>query len=149
MAEQCDSQVLRERMARIRNRMSSEVSVLKEDAHRLLDWRWYVEQSPWLSLSAAAVLGFWLIPGHHVTPTVKLDDKSIEDLIQKGAVKVQTAKKKTSLTRSLLSLGATLALKTAWNQFGPQLMAQLAVPGLSPQPPQPPQPARQPQEARR
>jgi len=44
MAEQCDSQVLRERMARIRNRMSSEVSVLKEDAHRLLDWRWYVEQ---------------------------------------------------------------------------------------------------------
>jgi len=147
MADQCDSQILRERMARIRNRMSCEASVLKEDAHRLLDWRWYVEQSPWLSLSAAAVMGFWLVPGHRVTPTVKLDDKSIEELIHKGAVKVQTAKK-TSLTRSLLSLAATFALKTAWNQYGPQLMAQLAVPGLSPKP-MPPQPAQQPQEARR
>src|SRR5581483_6310489 len=146
MADHCDSQALREQMQRIRNRMTTEAEVLKVEPHRLLDWRWYVKQSPWLCVGTAAALGFWLVPGHRITPTVKLDDKSIEELLQKGAVRVQPVKKQTSLTRSLLSLAATMALKTAWNHYGPQLMAQFAGPAFAPPAPQP---IRQPQEARR
>jgi hypothetical protein len=89
MAAQTDAETLQLRMQRIRNRMHAKVDGLRLDAENLLDWRYYVCQFPWSSALAAAAVGFWLTPGHRVTPTVKLDNRTIDNLIDRGVMRVE------------------------------------------------------------
>jgi hypothetical protein len=53
---------IRRKMAAARNQLRTDVQSLVRSARVKTDWRHYVEQYPWLCLSAAALVGFWLVP---------------------------------------------------------------------------------------
>jgi hypothetical protein len=114
---QCDSGDLRRRMQHLRERMSVEAQLLNDDAQRLLDWRHYVARYPWWCLGAAAAAGFWLIPGHTVTPTVKLDQASVDELVHQGASR---SEQRGQWPRSLLSLAGDIGWRLAMGYLGQQ-----------------------------
>lgn len=87
MTAPVDGERLQLRMQRIRNRMHARVDGLRLDAESLFDWRYYVCRFPLSSLLSAAVMGFWLTPGRLVARTVKLDDGTIDNLIDRGAIR--------------------------------------------------------------
>lgn len=89
MTAPADGERLQLRMQRIRNRMHARVDGLRLDAESLFDWRYYVCRFPLSSLLSAAVVGFWLTPGRLVARTVKLDDGTIENLIDRGAIRTE------------------------------------------------------------
>jgi len=122
----CDSDILRMRMHGLRNRMSGEVRSLKGNAHRLLDWRLYVARFPIGSVAAAALLGFWLAPGHTVTPTVKLDNRSMDEIARKGAIQVESLKKRKTLRSALLGMAGNMLWKTAVGYLAQQAGKQMA-----------------------
>jgi hypothetical protein len=127
MAAQTDSEMLRWRMQRIRSRMHAKVDGLRLDAESLLDWRYYVCQFPLSSILSAAVLGFWLTPGRRVTPTVKLDDRTIDDLVNRGVMRVEwPAPPKTPWWRPVGTLAMNLVAKAALAYIGQQLVRQTA-----------------------
>lgn len=127
MTAQPDSAQLQARMQRIRSRMHAKVDGLKLDAESLLDWRYYVCQFPLGSVLTAAVLGFWLTPGHRVTPTVKLDDRSIDHLIERGAVRVEApTSPKRPWWRPLGGLALNLLSKAALAYVGQHLVRETA-----------------------
>ena len=57
-----ESSDLRERMARIRDGIPEDVDQIVEQARELADWRNFVKQHPWITLSAAAMVGFMAVP---------------------------------------------------------------------------------------
>lgn len=89
MTAPTDGERLQLRMQRIRNRMHARVDGLRLDAESLFDWRYYVCRFPLSSLLLAAVMGFWLTPGRLVARTVKLDDGTIDNLIDRGAIRTE------------------------------------------------------------
>jgi hypothetical protein len=89
MTAQLESEILRLRMQKIRNRMRAQVDSLRLDAESLSDWRYYVCRFPLSSTLTAAALGFWLMPGHKVTPTVRLTKGTIDHLVERGAAQAK------------------------------------------------------------
>lgn len=126
VAAPSDSDQLRRRMQKIRNRMHAKVDGLKLDAESLTDWRYYVCQFPLSSTLTAAALGFWLMPGRRVTPIVKLDNRTIDNIVERGAARLEPVVK--PWWKSLLLLGATFAAKSALAYAGQQLLQQMAPP---------------------
>ncbi len=91
--------------------MHRRAGVIREDARRMLDWRNYLGSWPIAGLAIATLAGYWLMPGRRVTPTVKLDEASIEDLIRRGGVKVQQPVRKESWLRNIVRMAGDMALK--------------------------------------
>jgi len=107
--------------------MHAKVDGLRLDAESLTDWRYYVCQFPLSSVLSAAALGFWLTPGHRVTPTVKLDDRTIDNLVDRGVVRMETAApSKAAWWRPLGSLAVNLLGKAALAYVGQHLVRQQA-----------------------
>jgi hypothetical protein len=53
---------IRKRMELVRIQMRADVQALIRNARIKTDWRHYVERYPWLTMGAATLLGFWLVP---------------------------------------------------------------------------------------
>ena len=53
---------IRERMAMIRLRIDEQSDEVVAQVNALSDWRSYVRRHPWVSMGAAAVLGYVLVP---------------------------------------------------------------------------------------
>jgi hypothetical protein len=96
------------RMQRIRNRMHVKAEVLRVDAQSFFDWRSYIERYPWSCVAAAAVIGFWLMPGPRVMPTVKLAEDSMDELVRREAQRIQPARRIPPWLASLGGLGFRL-----------------------------------------
>lgn len=112
------------RMQRIRNRMHAKVDVLREDAQQLFDWHYYFNRFPWAALGGTALIAFWLAPGHRVTPTVRLSENSIDELIRKGGIQLpppRSAKK--SWTGMLLGMASNMAIDMAMG-YASQMLQQ-------------------------
>ncbi len=62
---------VREEMRLIRSNLDEEVETLAASTRVLFDWRSYIRSAPWLSLGAAALAGYLLMPSKPkvVTPT--------------------------------------------------------------------------------
>ena len=62
---------IQRRMAQIRHEMHQEVQGAVQGARTLTDWRSLVKSYPWLSLSVAAAVGYFVVPKRRKeTPTV-------------------------------------------------------------------------------
>jgi hypothetical protein len=96
MTAPTDGERLQLRMQRIRNRMHARVDGLRLDAESLFDWRYYVCRFPLSSLLSAAVMGFWLTPGRLVARTVTLDDGTIDNLVDRGAIRAEPSRQSTA-----------------------------------------------------
>ena len=53
---------IRDRMAMIRHRIDEQSDEVLAQVNELSDWRSYVRRHPWVSVGAAAVLGYVLVP---------------------------------------------------------------------------------------
>ena len=53
---------IRDRMAMIRQRIDEQSDEVVAQVNELSDWRSYVRRHPWVSVGAAAALGFVLVP---------------------------------------------------------------------------------------
>ena len=53
---------IRERMAMIRQRIDEQSDEVAAQVNALSDWRSYVRRYPWISVGAAAALGYVLVP---------------------------------------------------------------------------------------
>jgi hypothetical protein len=104
---------LRQQMRQIRREMGEDVEELVVQAERLMDWRYYVQQYPWVMVGAAAAAGFFLVPRR--TVTLPTDEQTLSRLAQRIPVmmpKPPEAKKPT-LFGSLLQMGTNLAMRAA------------------------------------
>ena len=111
------------RMQRIRNRMHAKVDLLRIDAQSILDWRYYVAQFPWWSVAIAAAVGFWRTPGPRVTQTVKLDEHSMDELVNRGAVNGEPPRSTASWLQPLGGMAFNLATKALLGYVSQRLMA--------------------------
>jgi hypothetical protein len=64
---------LREEMRQLRSHMDADVDSIVENTRGLLDWHSYFESAPWISLGAAALAGYLLVPSKVRTTQVDLE----------------------------------------------------------------------------
>jgi hypothetical protein len=57
-----EAEEIRERMALIRQRIDEQSDEVVSQVSALSDWRSYVRRHPWVSVGAAAALGYVLVP---------------------------------------------------------------------------------------
>lgn len=77
--EQADE--IRDRMQRLRMRLDCEVERVREQTDNLLDWRVQVRKHPLAAAGLVAALGYLVVPGRRVTSSVRLNDESIQELV--------------------------------------------------------------------
>ena len=63
---------IRERMALIRQRIDEQSEEVAAQVTALSDWRSYVRRYPWISVGAAAMLGYVLVPSRAQADTERL-----------------------------------------------------------------------------
>jgi hypothetical protein len=61
---------IQRRMAQVRHELHVEVREVVQGAHSLTDWRSRVRNHPWLTLGAAAAVGYLIVPKRREAPTV-------------------------------------------------------------------------------
>lgn len=109
-------------MKQIRARMHVRADLLRGDAQRLFTWRTLYARWPWGCLGTAAFLGFWLMPGRHVTPRVRLDEKSLDELVRRGGVRIEASSEKPNNWRnSLFSMASNMLWRGALAYVSQQL----------------------------
>lgn len=69
---------IRQEMANIRGRIDEHSHEVVTRTIELSDWRFYVRRYPWASVTAAAVVGYAIVPKRRETPEWGLDDQSDE-----------------------------------------------------------------------
>ena len=62
MSENQQADAIRREMAAIRSDLHEDVHDLVETARQMSDWRYYVRRFPWMSVAAAAAVGFLVVP---------------------------------------------------------------------------------------
>jgi hypothetical protein len=122
---------LRQEMRTIRRELGDDVEELVEQAERLMDWRYHVERYPWGCLGAAALAGFFLVPGRTVVSPV--DEQTLTNLVERFSPveKKETVKKSTLFNWALtaaLGLASRAALAYATQQVSKIVAAQMPPP---------------------
>lgn len=69
---------IRRRMATIRGRIHEHSDEVATRTQELSDWRFYVRRYPWASVTAAAVIGYAIVPKRRETADLDLDDQPDE-----------------------------------------------------------------------
>ena len=95
-------------MDRIRGRMHVKVDRLRMNAEQWFDWRFHVARHPLSSALLAAAVGYWLMPGKRVPTKVQLDEKTIENLVSQGALRMEVPPP-ARVSRWWVPLGAMVA----------------------------------------
>jgi len=128
------AETLRREMRSIRRELGDNVEELVENAERLMDWRYYWERYPWGIISAAALLGYFVVPRRMVAMSV--DGLSLDDLAQRlaPAITSRAAKKesKPGWMSGLLSLGVGMLSKAAAGYASQYLTQVLSQPPAQP-----------------
>jgi len=62
MSEQRDMSDLQSEMKRVRGELGKDVADLIESTRDVMNWQYYVRRYPWVAVSAAVLLGYFLAP---------------------------------------------------------------------------------------
>jgi hypothetical protein len=109
---------IRRQMQITRQRVGVEVGEVVDGARQLADWRFYPRQFPWLTLGAAALAGFAIIPSRAETiERVVPDAKALAKLVKEHQIVLDPGGKK---AKQAGVLGAILAA-------GGSALARLAI----------------------
>lgn len=105
------------RMEAVRLTAGEEVESIVQSARTLSDWRYYVKNHPWLCASAAAGLGFMLIPRKKAPRTPEVNDaKELIELLKKHHVRGVTVEgPPTGLLKTVVGLAAPFVIRSAMN----------------------------------
>lgn len=117
---------IRERMAQVRCDMGADVQQIVDSARTMTDWRYYVEQYPWLCLGAAAALGYLAVPNrvHMLRP----DAQSLAELAKRDKiiVKASPQARPNGYGSMLAGMVAKAALRGATAYFAAKLTKKAA-----------------------
>lgn len=78
---------LQRQMAQLRSDVQVDVGEVIDRAEELTDWRYYVERHPWICVSAAAVIGYLLVPPRY--EIVSPDAKTLLKLAERNRLVVE------------------------------------------------------------
>ena len=110
---------IQRQMAQIRHDMHQEVQGAVQGARTLTDWKSLVRSYPWLSLSVAAAVGYFVVPRRRSdAPTVvAVAARSPEFLASAGAENKQERARSTGwgVTATAFSLLAPIVVRAAQN----------------------------------
>jgi hypothetical protein len=107
---------IQRRMAQIRRELHENVRDAVEGAQSLTDWRSHVRHHPWLTLGAAAVVGYLIVPKRREQPApaiVAVAPAAAPAISQ--AVKAEPKKKRWGIIGSAVGLLAPIAVRAAQN----------------------------------
>ncbi len=113
---------IRRSMAYVRHELDDEVDEIRESAHTLADWHYYIKNYPWACIGAAAAIGYMVVPRKLVIE--RPDPETLEKLARKNHLVVDRKPEKqakTGLLGTAFSFVGGLVLKTAMTQLGHQL----------------------------
>lgn len=108
---------IRRQMEDVRLTAGAEVESIVQSAKTLTDWRYYVKNHPLLLASAAAGLGFLLIPRKKSAPAKATDDaKELIELLKKHHVSGVTVEGPPSgLVKTAIGLATPLLIRSVMN----------------------------------
>lgn len=119
---------LQRRMARLRSEVSEDVESVFDTAEELTDWRHYVRRYPWVTVTAAAAVGFVLAPSRSRRPPARRDldrgdldrrdfdfDAFLDEAQRRGLVidRAEQASSRPSWVGSVLRVVGPLVLRQA------------------------------------
>ncbi|QDU09821.1 hypothetical protein [Gimesia aquarii] len=113
---------IRQTMREIRHDLDDDVQQVKQSAHKLTSWRYYIKNHPWACVGVAAAIGYLVVPKK--LNIQSLDAKTIEKLAKKNRLVVEhkpKAQAKNNLIRGAFTFLSGLALRTATAQIVQQL----------------------------
>jgi len=105
------------RMEAVRHTAGEEVETIVQSARTLSDWRYYVKNHPVLLASAAAGLGFLLVPRKKSRQGPAADDaKELIELLKKHHVRGVTVEgPPSSLLKTVVGIATPFLIRTALN----------------------------------
>lgn len=122
MSTDNESEVIRQKMHKLRRRLDQEATQWTSDAHRWLDWKHYVGQYPLVSVGLAAVAGYLLIPGKSKPTELRLDEMSRSELLKQfGSLGKAAVPPQPSLLSSAINLTTNMLIRAAIAYAGQQV----------------------------
>jgi hypothetical protein len=120
---------LQRQMQQVRMEMREDMQVMVENASELADWTWYVRTYPWISLGAAAVVGYLIVPPRG-QPIIRPNAKDLLELAkhQKIVVKMEEPKSSPGIIGTLVRLAAGSLLQGGMAVVSAQLDQYLKQP---------------------
>ena len=111
---------LRDQMDSIRSEMDEEVQDLRVETRRLFNWRRQFAAHPALWLGSAMALGVALSLRRKRSPTIQLDHKMLDELIERGQFQIEP--KHPSLMRTARGAVGRIAMKAALNYAAQKIL---------------------------
>ncbi len=122
-----DSDDLRKRMAQIRRELDEDVETVVEQAKELTDWKKIVAKHPFLTVSAAAAVGFLIVPNR--LTVMSPDSKTLEKLAKRNRLVVKPkadVRNQAGVVSPIVSLLAGAIMRGGLNMAGQHISKLLA-----------------------
>jgi hypothetical protein len=124
-----ESEKIREHMALIRSELHADVGAVVENARELTNWRGFVKRHPILSVSAAAALGFLVVPRR--LDVMSPSAEALEKLAKKNRLVVKAkpdVRRQAGLVSPLLNLVGGAVMRSAFAIAGQHISRAVASP---------------------
>ena len=127
MTDNADSQDIQQQMARIRRELDEDVDKVVEQTKELVDWRNFVGSHPWLTIGAAAALGYVIVPSR--LNVISPDAATLATLAKQNKLVVKPksdVRKQAGIVAPVVSFAAAAALRSLVAMAGQQVGKFLA-----------------------
>lgn len=115
-----EAKLIRREMQRIRDRLPREADDIVASAKEMVDWRHYVQKLPWVSVAAAAAVGFLAVP--RKLEVIRPDVETLVKLAKRQKLVIEPTStshnRKPGLIESAVTLGGSLAMRAAMEYAG-------------------------------
>ena len=116
------------RMQQIRCEIDGDMEDMAASVRSMIDWKHYVKTYPWVCLSAAAALGFLIVPKR--SRAIRPDLATLTELARTGLLVVNPAPTATrGLVDALLATVANIAVRKATAYLGQSVERLLGITG--------------------
>ena len=111
---------IQEQMATTRRQIHERSDEVVTQTKELSDWRFYVRRHPWVSVTAAAVIGFAIVPGRAKTTDGDPDDQGEDSKVDVLRSMVSATAKRAAMAHLSRTLGDVFGgFFTADDEAGP------------------------------
>lgn len=114
---------IQKEMRQIRVELRDNVQEIVSNAREIVDWQSYVKSYPWLTVGAAAFVGYLLVPSR--TTVIRPDPEALRELTKSREMLEQQVKPRKSLLGMVVGMVAASAAQAAMNVASHQVQQLL------------------------
>ena len=114
---------IQKEMRQIRVELKENVQEIVSSAREIVDWQSYVKAYPWLTVGAAALVGYLLVPSR--TTVIRPDPEALRELTKSREMLEQQVKPKKSLMGMVVGMVAASAAQAAMSVASHQVQQLL------------------------